>query len=53
MGNPDVVHALTNDDIYMLAEGDWFRSYEKMGAHPATVDGVEALVPAVSARLAR
>jgi len=41
MGNPDVVHALTNDDIYMLAEGDWFRSYEKMGAHPATVDGVE------------
>ena len=39
MGTIDPTHALSNDDIYMLAEGAWYRSYEKMGAHPATVEG--------------
>ena len=29
---------LTNDDLFMMAKGVWYRSYEKMGAHPA-VDG--------------
>ena len=27
---------LTNDDLFMMAKGVWYRSYEKMGAHPAT-----------------
>ena len=26
---------LSNDDIYLLGNGNWFRSYEKLGAHPA------------------
>ncbi|MBQ9006679.1 MAG: 1,4-alpha-glucan branching protein GlgB [Atopobiaceae bacterium] len=26
---------LTKDDLYMMAKGVWYRSYEKMGAHPA------------------
>ena len=33
--------ALTNDDLYLFAKGEWFRSYEKLGAHPAVRDGVE------------
>lgn len=26
---------ITNDDIYLNAAGTWYRSYEKLGAHPA------------------
>jgi 1,4-alpha-glucan branching enzyme len=32
---------ITNDDLYLYAKGDWLRSWEKMGAHKDTVDGVE------------
>jgi len=32
---------LTDDDIYLFNEGSHFRLYEKLGAHPMTVDGVE------------
>ncbi|ERL13371.1 1,4-alpha-glucan branching enzyme [Coriobacteriaceae bacterium BV3Ac1] len=40
MGTTDTIYRLSNDDIYLLAEGAWYRSYQKLGAHPATVDGV-------------
>ena len=26
---------LSNDDVYLLGAGEWYRSYEKLGAHPA------------------
>ena len=29
---------LTNDDLYLLAKGEWYRSFEKMGAHPVVND---------------
>lgn len=29
---------LSNDDLFLLASGKWYRSYEKMGAHPAKDD---------------
>ena len=33
---------LSNDDLFLHASGEWYRSYEKMGAHPAkTDDGTE------------
>ena len=41
MSKPDKDYLLSNDDLYLLAKGEWYRSYEKMGAHPATVDGQE------------
>lgn len=28
--------SLTNDDLYLFAKGEWFQSWKKMGAHPAT-----------------
>ena len=36
MSKPVRDYLLTNDDLYLLAKGEWFRSYEKLGAHPAT-----------------
>ena len=33
--------SLTKDDLYLMGQGSWYRSYEKMGAHPATRDGVD------------
>jgi len=36
MSAPVQNYLLTNDDLYLLAKGEWYRSYEKMGAHPAT-----------------
>jgi 1,4-alpha-glucan branching enzyme len=39
MATANTKYALSSDDIYLLSEGDWYRSYEKMGAHPATVGG--------------
>ena len=29
---------LSNDDLFLFARGEWYRSYEKMGAHPARTD---------------
>ena len=29
---------LSNDDLFLFARGEWYRSYEKMGAHPAQTD---------------
>ena len=29
---------LSNDDLYLLAKGEWYRSFEKMGAHPVVND---------------
>ena len=26
---------LSNDDLFLLARGEWYRSYEKLGSHPA------------------
>ena len=26
---------LSDDDLYLLARGEWYRSYDKMGAHQA------------------
>lgn len=39
--------AITKDDLYLFAKGDWNRSWEKMGAHKATVDGQEGYTFAV------
>ena len=25
---------LSNDDLFLFARGEWYKSYEKMGAHP-------------------
>jgi 1,4-alpha-glucan branching enzyme len=33
------VSLLTEDDLYLFNEGSHFRLYEKLGAHPITVDG--------------
>ncbi|MDO4183398.1 MAG: 1,4-alpha-glucan branching protein GlgB [Coriobacteriia bacterium] len=32
---------LTDFDRFLLAKGEWYRSFEKMGAHPAQREGVE------------
>ncbi|HEY8475469.1 MAG TPA: 1,4-alpha-glucan branching protein GlgB [Chloroflexota bacterium] len=34
------VSLLTEDDLYLFNEGTHYRLYEKLGAHPGTVDGV-------------
>ncbi|MBE6468595.1 MAG: 1,4-alpha-glucan branching protein GlgB [Coriobacteriaceae bacterium] len=31
---------ITEDDIHLFRQGTWRRAWEKMGAHPDTVDGV-------------
>ncbi len=38
---------LTDDDIYLFNEGSHFRLYEKLGAHPMTVEGEEGTYFAV------
>lgn len=40
-------------DLYLFAEGNWLRSFEKMGAHPAVVSGVAGASFAVWAPNAR
>lgn len=41
MESQDTSLYLSNDDLYLLASGEWYKSYEKMGAHPAKgADGV-------------
>jgi 1,4-alpha-glucan branching enzyme len=37
----------SEDDLYLFAEGTWLRAYEKMGAHPRVVDGVQGTNVAV------
>ncbi len=41
------VSLLTDDDIYLFNEGNHFRLYEKLGAHPLTVGGAEGTYFAV------
>ena len=31
---------LSNADLFLLAKGEWYKSFEKLGAHPAERDGV-------------
>ena len=31
--------AITPDDLYLMAAGTWYRSYDKMGAHPTAEGG--------------
>jgi 1,4-alpha-glucan branching enzyme len=48
------VHSLFTDyDIYLFREGNHFNLYDKLGAHPMTVDGVEGTQFAVWAPNAR
>ena len=30
---------LTNDEQYLFAEGTYLRAFDKLGAHPAEIDG--------------
>ncbi len=41
------VTLLSDQDLYLFNEGSHFRLYEKLGAHPLTVDGVEGTYFAV------
>ena len=47
MSAPIQNYLLTNDDLYLFAKGEWFRSYEKLGAHPCTNDGQDGYFFAV------
>ncbi len=44
---------ISDMDLYLFAEGKWYEIYEKMGAHPMTIDGVEGTYFAVWAPHAR
>jgi len=49
-----MTHArITDDDVTLLAAGSHYRLYEKLGAHPATVEGTEGTHFAVWAPTAR
>jgi 1,4-alpha-glucan branching enzyme len=41
------ISMLANDDLFLFNEGSHYRLYEKLGAHPMTVDGVEGTYFAV------
>jgi 1,4-alpha-glucan branching enzyme len=41
------ISMLSNDDLFLFNEGSHYRLYEKLGAHSATVDGVEGTYFAV------
>jgi 1,4-alpha-glucan branching enzyme len=46
----EVIHGpslLTEHDIYLFREGSHYRLFEKLGAHPMTVEGVEGTLFAV------
>ena len=34
---------ITDFDVYLIGEGSNYRMYEKMGAHPMTIDGIEGV----------
>ena len=41
MNKADTAQLLTDQDIYLFNEGNHLRLYEKLGAHPAVIGGVE------------
>jgi 1,4-alpha-glucan branching enzyme len=41
------VSMLTRDDVYLFNEGSHYRLYDRLGAHPVTVDGVKGTYFAV------
>jgi 1,4-alpha-glucan branching enzyme len=47
------ISMLSNDDLFLFNEGSHYRLYEKLGAHPITMDGVEGIYFAVWAPNAR
>ena len=44
---------LGEQDVYLIAEGNHYRLYDKLGAHPTTMDGVSGTAFAVLAPAAR
>ncbi|MBI3328521.1 MAG: 1,4-alpha-glucan branching protein GlgB, partial [Nitrospinae bacterium] len=44
---PSEMTLLTDDDLYLFNEGTHLRLYEKLGAHPLTIDGMEGTYFAV------
>ena len=44
---------ISSDDLYLFAEGKHYEIYEKLGAHPMTIDGVKGTYFAVWAPHAR
>ena len=44
---------ITSDDLYLMAAGTWYRSYDKMGAHPTCENGASGYRFAVWAPGAR
>jgi len=44
---------LSSDDLYLFAEGNHYQIFEKLGAHPMTIDGVDGTYFAVWAPHAR
>src|SRR5579884_304354 len=49
----DMPTIFTDFDLYLFGQGKHYRIYEKMGAHPATFNGVEGVNFAVWAPNAR
>ena len=41
MSAQDASLYLSQDDLFLLAKGEWYRSYQKLGAPPAEKDGVQ------------
>ena len=35
---------ISSDDLYLFAEGKHYQIYEKLGAHPMTINGVRVLI---------
>ncbi len=44
---------LTEDDLYLFNQGSHFRLYEKLGAHPVTLEGIQGTIFSVWAPAAR
>lgn len=44
---------ISQDERYLFAEGTWLKAYEKLGAHPAEIDGQRGYIFAVWAPMAR
>jgi len=49
----DTISRLTEDDLYLFNEGSHYQLYEKLGAHPASLEGVAGTYFAVWAPNAR
>lgn len=43
----DARYLISSDDVYLMGRGEWYRSYDKLGAHPATQDGEDGYCFAV------